>query len=386
MSDSPLLAALQKMRGIEDAPLGNRPQPPKFYAAELYAGEGTLARLALSREYRKWWDENLPSPYGYCACDCKRPTVTASRDDPGRGLVAGEKTPFLDSHAALYGLEVSDPERRCGCGCGSIPPPAAATRREDGVITEFRGMRRARVPRHEATERVSRLDDPLGVAGTNVGGIFSNSPLASGYCAAIIDHRGRFDPSGGLDIRSARANALRLFTVFTNRGEITRRDPHGGAAKPQYRWRSASLLERANVLFRLYPCLSESARRNVAHALEAGGFPPPDPAASEFAESVVRREEVERGWLVGTLAVRSCIHDGTMRMKGLTEEACERLSCSLVEIDFSAIKGSGEPRGRLNTGDGRKERHEAILKDPDEAAALLRDYGMLLADVGGIGG
>lgn len=389
---SPILAAIKRMRGIPGSGSPSREETrdegmPKFPGP--YSGEGTLARLALSRNYRLWWERTLPSPYGYCACGCARPTLTAKEDDPERGLVAREKMPFLDSHATLYGHRslpgVSDPERRCACGCGAVTREAPLTLRtkdgemRDGRVTEFKGMRRERISRHKPTDRVSRLDDPLGSPNRTVG------PLHSGYLAAVLEHRGTFGVS--FEVRCVREHAVRLFARLVHRGRVSTSSLPSG--KTYYRFKVESLLERANVLFCLYPYLTASARREAAWVLQRGGFPVPD--SPEFSESISHREEVERGYILGTIAVRGYTNKqggaATVRMKGLTEEASSRLAASWPEASFNRIRGSGKPRGGLNTQDVTEERYEARLplrelpvrsSRPTEIARLIKEHRDLL--------
>lgn len=279
-----------------------RGAPPKF-RFPLRAGErsGGLLRAA----YRRWWAASLPTPYGYCACGCGRPTLTAPRDSPQKGHVAGEKKPFIDRHEALWGFpHVTDPDRRCACGCGLLSPRARKTLYADGEIEEFAGMRaRYRNRAHRPSGDVTRIDGPLGSPGQTL------TALEVGYLAGIFDGRASFTKDRSPYLKTRRGHVLRCFARLSGRGSVdvtSRRSPR----QNQFLWRADSLLEAANLLHHLWPLLLPATRALGACYLAAHEFPAPrEPVRESFEASEGSLASAqEAGWLLGTLACRGQVH------------------------------------------------------------------------------
>jgi hypothetical protein len=49
-------------------------------------------------EYRLWWEQNAPVPYGFCWCGCGTKTNIAHRDNAPKGWVKGQPLKFVFNH------------------------------------------------------------------------------------------------------------------------------------------------------------------------------------------------------------------------------------------------------------------------------------------------
>jgi hypothetical protein len=49
-------------------------------------------------EYRNWWEQTAPTPYGYCWCDCGEKTKIAPYSSRRLGWIAGEPTRYIKGH------------------------------------------------------------------------------------------------------------------------------------------------------------------------------------------------------------------------------------------------------------------------------------------------
>ncbi len=270
--------------------------PPRF---RLLASASANAsnRVHLSGAYRRWWAANLPTPYGYCACGCGRPTLIAPRDDRKKGHVAGEKKPFIDKHRRLWGRpHVTDPDRRCACGCGAPTLVANKTRLgEDGEIEEFAGMRATYLSRaHRPSESTARLDTPLGLLGS----WRQPTALEVGYLAGVFDGRAILRGARLPRVQTTREAVVRRFAWISGRGTVSPVDRSGFGGRTVFLWRPEAPLEAVNLLHHLWPLLLPSTRSAAARYLFAHDFPPPEASLSVEPAN-------EAGWLLGTIACRT---------------------------------------------------------------------------------
>ena len=69
---------------------------------------GQAAAPRNAEEYRSWWAENAPVPYGYCWCGCGRRTPSAKQGNTNLNRVRGEPIRYVPEHAGRKMTETQE--------------------------------------------------------------------------------------------------------------------------------------------------------------------------------------------------------------------------------------------------------------------------------------
>lgn len=113
-----------------------------------------------SEQYRRWWFENAPVPYGYCWCGCGQKTKIAPQNRKDTGWVDGEPRRFLRGHQFKVGpgrqAPKPNPSGFCWCGCGQKTEPAQHT---DPLIGWVKGEPKRYLPGHLNASRAAWATD-----------------------------------------------------------------------------------------------------------------------------------------------------------------------------------------------------------------------------------
>lgn len=111
-------------------------------------------------EYRAWWAENAPGPYGFCWCGCGQKTKIAPHNRRDTGWVEGEPRRFLRGHQFKVGpgrqAPKPNPSGFCWCGCGQKTEPAQHT---DPRIGWVKGEPKRYLPGHLNASRAAWATD-----------------------------------------------------------------------------------------------------------------------------------------------------------------------------------------------------------------------------------
>jgi hypothetical protein len=249
---------------------------------------GALGGKLLAVLYRAWWSENLPTPYGLCACGCGGRTPRAGWTSRQRGFVSGQPLAFLPHHKKRYGYpDLTDPERRCACGCGRQTPVVRDTATDEaGVPYQFAGMRAKYLSAdHRPPPELPglTLTTPLGnpTLGTQIRatGEASLSERERGWLAGVLDvhlsfarDRGKLRPK----IQSTDGKMVQDFLEVSGRGRVDVSQPGREGASPVWKWTGRSSLEAANILHRLYELLKPETRGSAQRFFEEMAFPVPE--------------------------------------------------------------------------------------------------------------
>ncbi len=248
---------------------------------------GALGGKLLAVLYRAWWSENLPTPYGLCACGCGGRTPRAGWTSRQRGFVSGQPLAFLPHHKKRYGYpDLTDPERRCACGCGRQTPVVRDTATDEaGVPHQFAGMRAKYLntdhrPPPDLPELTLRT--PLGAPGA-----VSLSEKEHGWLAGIADthcsfarDRGKLRPK----LQSTDEEMIQKFLAVSGRGRVDTAQPGKVNASPVWKWTGRSSLETANVLHNLYALLKPETRVQAEMFLKEMEFSLPESLPREGGE------------------------------------------------------------------------------------------------------
>ncbi len=244
---------------------------------------GVLGGKLLAALYRAWWSENLPTPYGLCACGCGRRTPRAGWTSRQRGFVSGEPLAFLAHHRKRYGYPaLTDPGRRCACGCGGRTPVVRDTATEEaGVPYQFAGMRAKYLNAHHRPPPALpylTLGTPLGTPlgdpqrATEEYGLAHEERI---WLAEVADahlsfarDRGKLRPK----LQSTDQRTIKRFLLSSGRGRVDTSQPQRRGASPVYKWSGRSPLETANVLTRLHALLGSRSREQAREFLKEMGF------------------------------------------------------------------------------------------------------------------
>lgn len=111
-------------------------------------------------EYRRWWSESAPVPFGFCWCGCGEKTKIAPYNRKATGWVEGEPRRFLRGHQFKLKQRKWPPEPNasgiCMCGCGEKTPVFPATDRRKGWV---KGESRRYIPGHLNARRAAWATD-----------------------------------------------------------------------------------------------------------------------------------------------------------------------------------------------------------------------------------
>lgn len=104
-----------------------------------------------AEEYRSWWAENAPVPYGYCWCGCGRQTPSARQGNSKLNRVRGEPIRYVPEHA---GRKMTESQELQACQFYSSGETLAQVGKRFGVTATTMS---AVLKKHGIEARVSRL-------------------------------------------------------------------------------------------------------------------------------------------------------------------------------------------------------------------------------------